>query len=510
MAKHLVLTLGHNSSAAVVDDETGKILIGYEEERLTRIKSDSAFPHMAIDKCLDHTGEDYKNIYISHWFEDLLLTENKWCDAVWLSEAQYKHDIISMDPDMTHHDAHAWSAVAFKEEHRKDQLDYDVIVCDGFGNNKEVISHYYYIDGEIILKERISGYENSLGLLYQYATSFCGMKENQDEYKFLGYKAQIEFIKYDKTKINRLIDLWVDGIETSDLYNFNTLKECKREVFYAFFHNCMEHLEEQHYPHAKRIFMGYIVQSIVERYLTRFIAKREIKNVILAGGVFYNVKLNNKIMKQVKNICVMPLAGDSGAGFGVYYHDQRKLTYGDLCYGRREAYTVVIDKTMQKEIVNDILNNKIINLVKGDMEFGPRALCNTSTLALPTKQNVDRINKANGRNTIMPMAPVMTEEVYKDMFARADRDKIIGSHKFMIMTLEYLKLRNKLMGVSHRITNSSSYSGRSQVIFKDNPIYDIVHVCGGILINTSFNMHGNPIVYDEPDVNGFKTYEVLA
>jgi carbamoyltransferase len=136
------------------------------------------------------------------------------------------------------------------------------------------------------------------------------------------------------------------------------------------------------------------------------------------------------------------------------------------------------------------------------MEFGPRALCNTSTLALPTAENVDIINQLNERNTVMPFAPVILEE---NLSMFEDSERIIGSLQYMIMTLDYkFDPSPELMGVMHKYPMMHTYSGRPQVIpmSSTKPIRDILiglKTYTQALINTSLNVHGRPIVYSLAD-----------
>ena len=185
----LVLSLGHNSSSILVDDN--KILCGYEEERFSGIKSDSHFPiksMLAIRKFFPEEFENINNIYISHW--------ETYGDVTKMSKKHFNEDqlntifnnnvpkIISHNsPMFTHHDAHMVASKIYAE---KDTDNY--IVADGFGNFNEVLS--IYSRDQLIF--RAHGYGKSLGLWYQYTTAFLGLKMNQDEYKLLGYEAHIQ------------------------------------------------------------------------------------------------------------------------------------------------------------------------------------------------------------------------------------------------------------------------------------------------------------------------------
>ena len=203
MSKNLLLTLGHNSSAVLVDGD--KVVCGYEEERLSKVKSDSGFPRLAIMKCLeDNFCDSLDKVYISYWNDDFTIFDpdstvvDKHIDKKFLSTLckQYGAKVQYLSENFTHHDAHAYAALNFFENHATDEekaLDFHIIVSDGFGNREEVTTVYHReADGSLKQVEKVSDYFSSVGLMYQYATSFCGMKENEDEYKFLGYESHID------------------------------------------------------------------------------------------------------------------------------------------------------------------------------------------------------------------------------------------------------------------------------------------------------------------------------
>ena len=152
--------------------------------------------------------------------------------------------------------------------------------------------------------------------------------------------------------------------------------------------------------------------------------------------------------------------------------------------------------------------NEIVNIVHGNMEFGPRALCNTTTLALPTTENVEFINTINHRNTVMPMAPVMLERNKEYFFDKIQTERVVGSDRYMILTYDYKDevVKNeytKYSGIMHKYPLKDLYSGRPQFIMEYEEellIYQVLNLIEKdlgykALINTSFNFHGKPILF---------------
>lgn len=501
----LALTLGHNSSAVLIED--GEVLLGYEEERLTGIKADSSFPKTAIMHIgLHYDLADIDTICVSHWetYGEVNKMDAKHWDIDWLEENIPNASILSHHKNFTHHDAHMNIAVKYSG------LNGWVIVADGFGNFNEVVSIYY--NG--ILKHRAFGYDKSLGLLYQYATAFLGMKMNQDEYKLLGYEAhadeltqsQLEII--DKQAIG-MIKTYYNAIMSSDiqpefdaLCNMHALPEL-REAISKSLTKVVKKLGLTGDEYKTRIAIAVLVQRTCEEVMVQLVRQFDMKEVTLVGGVFYNVKVNNRIMKEVDTISVCPLAGDQGCGMGVYEHYFGDLQFPhDLCIGARQLgglrehmndkFMVFIDHRNAIEFINVALrNNQIVNVVHGNMEFGPRALGNTTTLMLPTMENVEYVNSLNGRSTIMPCAPITT---VIDQFE--DHEKVVNSLAHMIITLDYKENPSKdLRGAAHKYPFTDKFSGRPQLIDKNHWLYGVVDNFG-TLVNTSYNKHGSPILFN--------------
>ena len=569
---NLLITLGHNSSAILVDND-GNVINGIEEERLSRKKSDSSFPRRAIEHVItkeDKTKYLLDNIYISHWFDNFDFFVDYWADkksekiAKYLN-FEYLDDLINenpgcklnmLDDQFTHHDAHAYSAMAFYENFEitsqfemVDKPDYHIIVADGFGNQQEVFTIYHVSfdeDGnkDIQLLQKSYGYQNSLGLLYQYATAFTGMKENKDEWKYLAYESHIkEVISYKEIKaiseyaqsyaavlVNNLLKYTNKSRVniSNELINLEDLAKCKTQIFNDLT-IVLKLLEkkpiDQFTEYEKRVIIGFFVQSVIEKVLAEYIRIYDIQNLLVAGGLFYNVKLNNKCTSELPGkFCAIPAAGDQGAAIGAYYRDFGVFKYGNGCWGKR-TLEVPLQKlpertlffsnkeNLAKMAVQLLKDNKLVQIVVGNAEFGPRALCHTSTLFIPSKDNAAINDTQNDRLSLMPLGPVLLQRNMDFFFDEKDFSKVVGSDRYMIVTYDYKdnKLILNYQGVMHKYPQEEKFSGRPQIIRDEKStifsILDGVDKELGIkaLVNTSFNVHSEPIVYSVDDaINNFR------
>lgn len=549
----IIVTLGHNSSALFFDGEKA---YGYEQERLDKVKASSVFPIDAIERVVSEHDLTGATMFISHWYDRFNLSEvndKKHLDMEYVNRLveKYGMTLMALSEDFTHHDAHAYSSLAFLlDNFRQKHLEMlegkriHFIVADGFGNKQEVLSVYSCEIGNVLnslcpiltLEHRAYGYMSSLGLMYQYATSFCGMKENQDEYKFLGYESHIKEVLSQRSimKLEDISDWCANKLLRSmfvepkpyqvsmDYINLDDLRLTKEEWNDTFIKVLDVTELKMETAFAKRVIIGNFIQNVLEIVMSEVINKFKIDNVCLSGGLFYNVKLNNHILKEVTGIVsVIPLAGDQGAGIGFYQRYMGRFRFGDMCYGKRDNLDpgllvpdgdyspylnniyVTNDLGLTVNVLTHLIEkDRIVNFVEGNMEFGPRALCHTSTLALPSSANVDTINKMNKRNTVMPMAPVMLESELDFFFNRGLFDRVVGSDRYMIVTYDYKQTVDleTYRGVMHKYPLSNIFSGRPQVVSADDD--KVVKLVlqnlkdSKCLINTSYNVHGNPILFD--------------
>lgn len=524
----LYVSLGHNSSAVLARDN--RVIRGYEQERIDRKKSSSAYPKDAIELCLPaHSFADVA--YVSHWFDQFSLQDTKYLD---LNHLRSKVDrVVSLTPDFTHHDAHAQSALSFYMNNsnagRRDYI--DVIVIDGFGNRQECLSVYcanYVLFGMPTprLTHRTYGYHMSLGLMYQYATEYLGLRPNRDEYKLLGYESRIlgyvtrahaERVNLLVTRAaqhhaHRMLESTEQPAAANDwLIDLTALKAAKAkwirqaDDWRRLFPDIID-------ENGVRACVAFCAQTFLEECVMELIAMLIPhdfrRRLILTGGSFYNVKLNRRIQRGTRHkVFSHPLAGDQGAALGHTANLMASdLTWGTRDIGLRQGLPPGVYYVDPNEWVDaaaaELEAGRIVNVVRRGMEYGPRALCHTTTFAWPSPRNVGIINSLNERDEAMPMAPVVSRDVAFELFEQDELRLISPSDRFMITTVKWKRPPSEeMMGVAHPDPlDRSVWTARPQVVDSTSDEAALLATLdASCLINTSFNYHGEPIVFTEDD-----------
>ncbi len=402
-------------------------------------------------------------------------------------------------------------------------------VAIGNGNNLKIV------------KEILS--PHSLGLLYSAFTYYLGFKVNSGEYKVMGLAPYGE-PKYKKLIIKELIDLKEDGSFRLDMkyFNFASGLTMTNKNFSNLFGQTVRD------PAKDRITQFHMdlassIQAVTEEIvlmLSRSIAKEyKIKNLCLAGGVALNCVANGKILKEkyFENIWIQPAAGDAGGSLGAalaYWHNELKKPrdiFADQMKGsflgpkfdndeverNLKKLNANFKKLNQKEIISltakNLSNDKIVGWFQGRMEFGPRALGARSILADPRSEKMQKeLNlKIKFRESFRPFAPsVLREQVsnwfdldidspYMLLVAEIEKSKKIKISKKDVNLFGIDKLnikRSSIPAVTH-----VDYSARIQTVHRETnqKYYDLIHEFNNItgcpvLVNTSFNVRGEPIV----------------
>ena len=440
-----------------------------------------------------------------------------------------------------HHYSHA--ASAFYPSPFKEAI---VLTLDGVGEWATTTVAMGKDNKLEILKE--IHFPHSLGLLYSAFTYYTGFKVNSGEYKVMGL-APYGNPKYKDLIIRELMDLKEDGSFKLNMkyFNYATGLTMTNDKFSDLFGHPVRNpkkdlLNDFHMDIAASI--QAVTEEIVIR-LTRNIAKEyKIKNLCLAGGVALNCVANGKILREkiFDNIWIQPAAGDAGGSLGAalaYWHhelkesrknfkDQMKGAYlgpklsekniEDQLIKLKGKYTKKTSKEISSIVAKELSNSKTVGWFQGRMEFGPRALGGRSILADPRSEKMQKeLNlKIKFRESFRPFAPSVLREDVNEWFELDD------DSPYMLLVSEVKKEKQikmkaedvKLFGIEKLNIKRSSipaithvdYSARIQTVHKHtNPrYYDLISEFKKItncpvLVNTSFNVRGEPIVCSVED-----------
>ena len=392
------------------------------------------------------------------------------------------------------------------------------------------------------IKKEIN-FPHSLGLLYSSFTYYLGFKVNSGEYKLMGL-APYGVPKY-VDKINLLIDIKEDGSFRLDqsYFNYTTGLTMTNEKFHNLFgqkprNSKSEELNQFHMDIAASI--QKVTENIIIKIAKSIKKEYGIDNLCLAGGVALNCVANGKLIEEriFKNIWVQPAAGDAGGSLGAalafwYLHkkntrrvsnsDEMSGSYLGPAYSQNSIETelkkvgaifkVFDDQKLLEKTANQLSNNKIIGWFQGRMEFGPRALGNRSIIGDPRSLSMQRdLNlKIKFRESFRPFAPAIIESEVAEWFelktqspymmfvSKIKREKqiSINDKETKLSGLQKLSIkRSEIPAVTH-----VDYSARIQTVNKktNKKFFDLLKnfeektKCP-ILINTSFNVRGEPIV----------------
>jgi carbamoyltransferase len=392
-------------------------------------------------------------------------------------------------------------------------------------------------------------FPHSIGLLYSAFTYYTGFKVNSGEYKVMGLAPYGE-PKYSDLIKKHLIDIKEDGsfFLNMNYFNYATGLTMTSQKFHKLF-GAPPRKKESDLSQFE-MDLAASIQSVIEEVvikLAKGIAKKtSLKNLCLAGGVALNCVANGKLIKEgiFENVWIQPAAGDAGGAIGAalaaYYimlnqprsklerMDAMKGAYLGPQYEQKEieyclksiganfvtlSHEEIIDKTAQM-----IADGKAVGWHQGRMEFGPRALGNRSIIADPRSPSMQKLLnlKVKYRESFRPFAPsILSQDAsewfnldvhspYMMLVAEIKKDKQIEItvQQQLLFGIDKLNIvRSKIPAVTH-----VDYSARIQTVHNEtNPLYyklisRFKKLTGcPVLVNTSFNIRGEPIVCSPKD-----------
>ena len=473
------------------------------------------------------------------WIKEKLFQKNFLFNKLKEHDINYKSDSNIYFSD--HHLSHA--ASAFFPSPFEEAV---ILTADGVG---EWATTTVAIgkNNNLEIKKEIH-FPHSLGLLYSAFTYYTGFKVNSGEYKLMGLAPYGKPIYLDKIK--QLVDIKDDGTFRLDqkYFNYATGLTMTNENFNKLFDNQPrnsknEKITQFHMDIAASI--QAVTEEIMIKICKNLKQEYKISNLCLAGGVALNCVANGRILKEkiFDNMWIQPAAGDAGGSLGAalaYWHielnkerkitknDQMKGSYLGPSYSNEEIkqslenlgakYQIMSDKDLINKTSDDLINGNAIGWFQGRMEFGPRALGGRSIIG-DSRSPIMQKNlnlKVKYRESFRPFAPSVlredlnkwfelnTDSPYMLLVSQVQKDKQnqMTDDEKKLFGIDKLNIkRSEIPAVTH-----VDYSARIQTVHEETnkKYYDLIKKfkdktnCS-VIINTSFNVRGEPIVNTPED-----------
>jgi carbamoyltransferase len=524
----------HDSAAALLKD--GVVVAACQEERLSRKKHDSDFPSLAVKYVLKEGGIGPGDLDAVGFYDKPLLKFERMLSTyvatfprsfssfrkampLWLHEklwtssnirkelAPYKGQIYYAE----HHMSHAASAFlpsSFEEA--------AILTVDGVG--EWATASFGVGKGSDITLFKEIRFPHSLGLLYSAFTYYLGFKVNSAEYKVMGLAPYGKPVHFDRI-MKEMIHLQEDGSFKLDMkyFSYDAGLRMTNGAFDEFFGGPPRKPETWM---AEREFdIAASVQKVCEEVvlqMARHVHKETgLTNLCMAGGVALNCVANGRVIREtpMKNLFVQPAAGDAGGAVGVAhylyntidrkpraagwthaylgpeYSDAEIASYLD---GIGATYTTLPDEELVARTARLLSEKNVIGWFQGRMEFGPRALGGRSILGDPRDPGMrDTLNmKIKFREGFRPFAPSVLADKASEWF------DIDCDSPYMLLVAPVREGKRVIPSVTH-----VDHSARIQTVTRaESPLYyDLIaafeRITGvPIVINTSFNVRGEPIV----------------
>lgn len=531
---------GHDASAAVFKD--GILVAAAEEERFVRVKKTSRFPINAVNYCLKECGIsiedvdfiafpwDFNESLMSEIFSKIFLGDKKLSEKFRLFELRRTmylnltgHEKVMEDFNLNlkmnfgaekfvfvpHHIAHVMTGFYITGMKKS-----AFFITDGRGENVSSIMGEIDRDRLNLFKDNSMSIKDSLGIMYNKFTRYLGFVPNCDEFKIMALSAFAQSPPdYDLSKIIEFLPKGIFKLLVSKNPD-DDVTYC--EFFRDFFGPRSDETDKN---------MAYVIQKVTEMatwHQVKFLQENtDCERLFLEGGVAMNCVNNARILRKsrFKDINVGFAANDSGVAIGAAFYpfyknnllkDTNVVTpYLGPSFSNREVLTVlnenpadldfqeVEEDELLELVVDHLQEKKVIGWFQGRMEYGPRALGNRSILANPLFPDMKDIlnDKVKHREPFRPFAGVILEEEADHFFEMGKKN----SSPFMTIVFDVRpEYKDKLQSTLH-IDGTS----RLQTVSKEqNPkLYKLISRFfnkTGIpcIINTSFNVQGEPIVCD--------------
>lgn len=454
----------HDASLTVMVDD--KIVFASHSERYSGIKNDKHLNDTLIDAALEYGDPD-----IVYWYENPLLKATRKLYAgqsdPWMNPKAYlkKYNIDAPIKWGNHHASHFAAGY-----YTRPFDECATLVIDAIG--EWTTTSIWNGTNKVWSK----CYPNSLGLFYSAFTHRVGLKPNEDEYILMGMAAYGDRKRFYKE---------VKEVLTSGVNLHKGIPRWKPEL-----------VEADYFDIAAAVQRVYEDEFCKLLYKTRTLTHKN--NLVLMGGCALNCLANRLIPDYFGDHWIMPNPGDAGSSLGaILAHTKTRVDFS--VYTGHEIpgdYPVT-------DALNELLDSGIVGVANGKAEFGPRALGNRSLLADPRGQQMkDVVNKIKKRQEFRPFAPVIRQEIAHKYF------EVDGHfHSPYMQQVVKCKTPDLYPAIVHKDGTS-----RVQTVTKESHpgLYDLLFLWENetgcpILLNTSLNIKGMPIVNNKADVANFET-----
>ncbi len=536
MPKHVlgISCFYHDSAAALLRD--GQIVAACQEERLSRKKHDAGFPAHAVRYVLKEAGIGPEQLDAVGFYDKPLLKFERMLSTyiatfprsfgsfrkampVWVKEKLWVPSLIRKELKpyagpiffAEHHMSHAASCFLvspFEEA--------AILTVDGVG--EWATASFGVGKGSDITLFKEIRFPHSLGLLYSAFTYYLGFKVNSAEYKVMGLAPYGKPVHFDRI-MSEMIQLNDDGSFKLNMkyFSYDYGLTMTNGAFDEFFGGPPRKAET--WMNEREFDIAASVQKVCEEVvlrMTRYIHKETgLANLCMAGGVALNCVANGRVIRETpfKNLFVQPAAGDAGGAVGVahYIHNTldkqpRGKAWTHAYYGpgyteaeireyleaKRVPFEALAEKELLAKTARLIADGNVVGWFQGRMEFGPRALGGRSILADPRDPKMrDTLNmKIKFREGFRPFAPSVLADRASQWF------DIDCDSPYMLLVAQVREGKRTIPSVTH-VDNSA----RLQTVTRaESPLYyglieEFEKITGvPIVINTSFNVRGEPIV----------------
>ena len=482
---YIGISAGFHDAAVSVVNQAGDILFAAHSERYSKKKHDKDVCKKLVLDALSHADSDriQYHYYERPWikaFRQLRSGEGfRW--PTWDRLLGQSYTTMGRPHIHTHGHHLCHAAAGFQTSPFEDAT---VVVIDAIGEFDTITiwdAWYDFSTGKAQYK-KLWGmkYPNSIGLFYSAMTKRVGLQPLDEEYILMGMAAYGQPIHL-KEMINELVD--------------------SKDIL-AFKQNLHIGVDEDFLKDANTMDIASSSQHLVEYMITRVISKARTmgpsRNLVYGGGVALNCLANRLLGNFYENIWIMPNPGDAGNSLGaacLAHGSKVNWTDGFLGYNISGDYPV-------NSILDVLLADKIVGVASGRAEFGPRALGNRSLLADPRGNEIkDQVNEIKRRQKFRPFAPVILEE-YVDQYFILPRHWHNSRYMQVVGTCRNPELFPAIVhhdGTSRIQTVPADGSGIRQLLEK----WHFMTGCP-MLLNTSLNIRGEPMVNDRHDADRFQ------